>query len=78
MADPNPRPICGPSTGLDLTPEQFQFEPPLLGGDKLGLGARKGARGSVKRDAVTGKELRVAHDRPQARDLSTALRCQWL
>jgi hypothetical protein len=69
MPDPNPRPIRGPSPGLDLAPELFQFEPSLLGGDKFGLSARKGARGSVKRDAVTSKELRVAHDRLQARDL---------
>jgi hypothetical protein len=48
---------------FDVAPEQFQFQPALLGGDKFGLSARKGACGSVKGGAVTGKEGRVAHDR---------------
>ena len=43
------------SPSLDLAPEQFQFQPALLGGDKFGLSARKGACGSVKGDAVAGK-----------------------
>jgi hypothetical protein len=72
-----------PRIGVEVPPARAQSAPTLtgqprrgrwkelwfLGGDKFGLGARKGARGYIKRDAVAGKERRVAHNPLRARDL---------
>jgi hypothetical protein len=64
--DQFPIPIPGLSAdlaALDLAPEQSQFEPALLGGDKFCLSARRSARRSVKRDGVAlGYEDLNDHD----------------